>query len=134
MFIFGNNYKLKTVNIMSEFTQEAQSYNEGPFQPTKPDNNLVLAIVSTVLGVCSPCCIGLIIGIIAIVFSTQVDSKYTSGDYAGAASAAKNSRLLSFITLGLFAIGIIISIIQFATGGFEATINQYQEILDKLQQ
>ena len=33
-----------------------------------PDNQMTLAIVATVLGLCSPCCIGFILGIIAIVF------------------------------------------------------------------
>lgn len=92
-------------------------------QPTKPDNYLVMAIVATVLGLCS--CLGLILGIVAIVFATQVDSKYNLGDYAGAESAAKNAKLFSIIALVLDGIGIIGSIIYMVIVGGAAIWSQY---------
>lgn len=102
-------------------------------QPTKPNNNLVLSIVATVLGLCSPCCIGLILGIIAIVFSTQTDSKYTAGDYAGAEKNSKNAKILAFIAIGLFVLNLLYSIFLVATGRFEDMMNQYQSILESIQ-
>ena len=66
---------------------------EGQNLPPKPNNYLPLAIIGTVVGLCSPCCIGLILGIIAIVFSTQVDSKYGYKDYFG---AEQSYRIRSF--------------------------------------
>jgi len=95
----------------------------------QPPNHLVLAIVGTVLGICSPCCIGLIVGIIAIVFSTQVNSKFNAGDYPGAASSAKNARLLAYIAIGLGVLGIILNMIMVAimgTDGYMEMIENYQ--------
>ena len=87
----------------SAFGQNSQSmFGSNSDMPPKPNNNMVLAIVCTVVGVCT--CIGSILGIIAIVFSSQVDSKYNLGDYVGAESTAKNSKTLSII-------GLIISIV-----------------------
>jgi hypothetical protein len=103
-------------------------------RPFKPNNNLPLAIISAIVGLCSPCCIGLIVGIVSIVFSTQVNSKYDTGDYTGSASAAKTSRILAFVAIGLAVLGIIIAIIQVViSGGWDAYLEQYQELLEKYQ-
>lgn len=84
-------------------------------QPAKPDNNLVMAIVATVLGLCS--CFGLILGIVAIVYATQVDSKYNLGDYIGAESSAKNAKTFSIVSLVVTGVGIVISVIYYAVVG-----------------
>lgn len=91
-------------------------------QPSKPNNYLVMAIVATVLGLCS--CFGLILGIVGIVYATQVDSKYNLGDYVGAESSAKSARLFSIIALVLDGIGIIANIIYIAVFG-GALFSQY---------
>lgn len=96
----------------------------------KPQNNLVLAIVGTIIGICSPCCIGIIVGIVAIVFATQVNSKYDAGDYSGAEKSAKNSKLLSYVAIGLGILGLVYSIIMIITGGMDAYMEQYNAILD----
>ena len=51
----------------------------------EPDNNLVWAILSTVL-----CCLPL--GIVSIVKSTSVSKLWAAGDYAGAQKAADEAR------------------------------------------
>ena len=56
----------------------------------KPNNHLVIAIISTIA-----CC--LITGIVSIIYSTQVNSKYEQGDYAGAVAASKNAKLWALI-------------------------------------
>lgn len=101
-------------------------------KPPKPNNNLPLAIVGTIVGICSPCCIGLILGIIAIVFSTQVDTKYNYGDYLGAETSAKNTKILAFVAIGLFGLNLIWMIVQFATLGTSGYLEQYQEILEQI--
>lgn len=90
---------------------------------TMPNNNMTLAIIATVLGLCSPCCIGLILGIVAIVMASQVKTKFDSGDFAGAMSSAKNAKILSYIAIGLLALNIIYLL---GFGGMAA----YQEILE----
>ena len=53
--------------------------------PPHPDNFLVWAILVTLF-----CC--LFFGIVAIVKSFQVDSRYNSGDYQGALKASKDAK------------------------------------------
>jgi Interferon-induced transmembrane protein. len=123
---------------MSEINQETyQSSNFNDYsQPAKPDNNLVLAIISTVVSLITCCgwvsCIGVILGIIAIVFSTQVDNKYSARDYAGAESASKTAKLLSLIAFGTVALSIIFIIISIVLqGGISGFMEQYQNTLEQ---
>lgn len=53
-------------------------------QGTPPPNNLVWAILSTVL--CPP------LGIASIVFATKVNSKWAMGDAAGAQAASEKAK------------------------------------------
>lgn len=98
-------------------------------KPQKPNNHIALAIVGVISGFCSPCCIGLILGIISIVFSTQVDTKYNNDDFYGAADSSRNAKLLATIAIVLGVIGLIYAIIQFASMGFEGYMSKYEEIL-----
>jgi len=90
-----------------------------------PNNNMTLAIVATVLGLCSPCCIGLILGIVAIVMATQVKTKYESGDMAGADSSAKNAKILSYIAIGLMILNLIYFLGFGGMAAYEQILEQY---------
>jgi len=70
-------------------------------QGVPPDNNLVWAILSTVL-----CCLPL--GIVAIIKSTQVNSKWQMGDIQGAQQAAADAK--KYAMWGAIA-GIIVMVI-----------------------
>jgi cytochrome c biogenesis protein CcdA len=105
-FTFVEILKMETINTK---TYELNSQ--------KPENNMVLSIIGTVVGLFSPCCIGIILGIIAVVFSSQVDSKYNSNDIEGAKSSAKNAKILAIIAIILGIIGLIMTIVQFALYG-----------------
>lgn len=72
-----------------------------------PKNNMGLAILGTVLGLCSPYCLGLISGIVSIVFASQVKKKFEAGDHEGAEKSAKNAKVLAFVAIGLFVIALI---------------------------
>ncbi|WP_439031711.1 CD225/dispanin family protein [Gordonia terrae] len=61
-----------------------QPYGMNPAGP-EPDNNLVWAILATVL-----CCLPL--GIVSIVKSTSVSKLWAAGDYAGAQKAADEAK------------------------------------------
>ena len=118
-----------------------QPYNDGSFnnppQEPRPNNNLVLAIVATVLSFCSCCgyggCLGLILGIIAIVFASQVDSKYNSGDIFGAQKSANNAKILSYVALATVAVSVIIIIITLATTDWTEVVEQYRQALEQYQ-
>jgi hypothetical protein len=93
------------------------SYQAAPtsssYYQSKPDNFLVWSILATVL-----CCVPS--GIVAIIYSSRVNSLWDIKDYAGAANAAKNAKTWCFISLGL---GLIVFVIAFITG-FLGAISQ----------
>lgn len=62
-----------------------------PFK--KPDNNLVWAILTTIL-----CCLPF--GVVAIIYSTKVDSAWSAGNYDEAQEAAKKAATFSWISAG----------------------------------
>jgi len=53
--------------------------------PTPPDNHLVPAILTTLF-----CCLPF--GIVSIVKSSQVNSKWAAGDYQGAMQASEEAK------------------------------------------
>lgn len=108
-----------------------QPIDYGDTPPARPANNMVMAIVASVLNIFA-CCgfyigvVGIIVGIVAIVFSTQVNSKYDSRDYDGAMESAKKAKMLSMISLGIAVVGIIIAIIALIfLGGSESFMNKF---------
>ncbi len=88
---------------LSEFTQDPM-----------PKNWLVESILVTVL-----CCLPL--GIVGIVFASQVQSKYAAGDFTGAKNASdqagKFTKIGFFLGLGVIAL-YIIAIFAFGVAGF----------------
>jgi hypothetical protein len=72
-------------------------------------NHLVWAIIST-LCCCWP------MGIVAIVYAAQVDSKLASGDYEGAVSSSNNAKLWSWISFGGAAVLVILYIMLAGLG------------------
>ena len=72
----------------------------GPPGP-KPDNHLVWAILSTVL-----CCLP--VGIASIVFASQVDSKWSAGDFAGARESSEKAKKFAILSAGLAAAGMVV--------------------------
>jgi hypothetical protein len=77
-------------------------------QPPQPytgepiPNYLWQAIVCTVLGLM--CCLSLPFGIVAIVFSTQVNSKLAYGDLAGAKDASNKAKIFCWVSIGIFGV------------------------------
>lgn len=57
-------------------------------------NYLIPAILSTIF-----CCLPL--GVVSIIFATQVNSKVASGDIAGAQEASRKAKMFMFIAVGL---------------------------------
>lgn len=97
--------------------------------PGNIPNHLAWAIVSTVLATCLCCPLGLI-GIVAIVFSTQVNTKLNQGDIDGAQRASANAKTWCWVATAFAIIGLLINIIMFATGGME----QYMMMMEQFQQ
>ena len=75
-----------------------------------PSNYLIPAILVTLF-----CCLPG--GIVAIIFATQVNSKYAAGDVAGAMEASKKAKLFTMISAG---IGLVGGILWFLLVGLSA--------------
>ena len=88
-----------SISSQPQFNQP-QGYPQG-VAGDKPNNNLVWAILSTVL-----CCLPT--GIYAIILSTKVDSLWNSGQYDEAKLKAEEAKKWSMIVAG---IGIVVSIL-----------------------
>jgi uncharacterized membrane protein len=58
------------------------------------------------------CCLPL--GVVAIIFAAQVNSKLAAGDVAGAMEASRKAKLFCWIAFG---IGLVVMIIWFALSG-----------------
>jgi hypothetical protein len=67
-------------------------------------NYLIPAILSTVF-----CCLPL--GVVSIIFATQVNSKVAAGDIAGAMEASKKAKMFMFIAVGLGLVSIFCGIV-----------------------
>jgi hypothetical protein len=65
-------------------------------------NYLWQSIVCTVLGLM--CCLSLPFGIVAIVFSTQVNSKLAYGDIVGAKDSSNKAKIFCWVSIGIFGV------------------------------
>jgi hypothetical protein len=64
------------------------------FPPRPPINNYLVQAVLTSFCCCMP------IGVVAIIYAAQVNSKLHTGDIAGAQAASSKAKMWSWIALG----------------------------------
>lgn len=91
-------------------------------------NHLVWSIVATILATCLCCPLGLV-GIVAIVFSSKVNTLLGQGDLDGAQRASNNAKIWCWVATALAIIGLLINGAFIATGG----LAQYAEMMQQLQ-
>lgn len=83
--------------------------------PTTVPNYLAWAIVTTIC-----CCLPL--GIPAIVYAAQVNTKLAAGDIAGAQDSSRKAKMWCWIAFGLGIIGSIIGfLVSLAAQGFNSS-------------
>ena len=86
----------------------------------RPNDLLVWSILSTIF-----CCI--VTGIVAIVYSSKVNTLWAAGDRAGAQDAARKAKTWNLVGLGLGLVGFILGLLYWfavykvieANGGLE---------------
>ena len=76
----------------------------------KPSNHLVWAILATIF-----CCVPF--GIVAIVYSSQVDGKFIRGDYHGALESANKAKTWCWVSFAIGLVGTVIVITKIAAAG-----------------
>lgn len=89
--------------VESVSAEETKAEGVSKSSQTPPQNYLVMAILVTIF-----CCWPL--GIPAIIFAAQVNSKFSQGDYAGAEDASKKAKMWSMISL---IAGLVIGVLYF---------------------
>lgn len=93
-------------------TPRETSYSSVPITNyDRVPNYLVWSIIVTVLSVLLCNIFAIPTGIVAIVFSTQVDSKLRIGDHEGAARSSKNAKIWCWVTTGLEILSVILGIL-----------------------
>ena len=104
-------------------TPQAPAYGnpqpQAPNTQVVPPNYLVWSILVTLF-----CCIPG--GVVAIVYSTQVSSRFQQGDYAGANESSRNARKWVIISaIAAAAVWVIYFIILAVTGASILALSQY---------
>ena len=94
--------------------------------PGSVPNHLAWSIIATVLATCLCCPLGLI-GIVAIVFASKVNTLLNQGDLAGAQRASASAKTWCWVATALAIIGLLINIVVFATGGAESYMQMMQQ-------
>lgn len=100
-----------------------------------PKNNMALGIIGVVISVLSCCTVyvwlpGLILGIISIVFSTQVKSKFNLNDIDGAEKSAKNAKICGLISIALGILALIYLIVIMVTYGGPAFMDEFNRQME----
>lgn len=86
----------------------SQPYTPPPSStPATVSNNLVLAIVATVLSLV--CCLPH--GLVSLIFALQVNKKVAAGDIDGATNSARQAKLFAWISIIVAAVYFVISMV-----------------------
>ena len=105
-----------------------QAYTNTPFAPSneqqttripeRPKSRLGISIAATVIGFSSVymCCIGAILGAVAIVFATQSSTKYAREDYSGAQSSSQTALVLSIVSFFISLLAILVFLFFYSIG------------------
>ena len=90
--------------------QYQQSYSGQQYvntvRPIKPDSHMSLAIIALMVGI--------IFGIVSLIYSSKVDTLYASGNYTEAIAASNSAKTWAIIGIVLGILSIVGSIIMFA--------------------
>ncbi len=104
-----------------------QGYQPPMAMGQKPNNYLVQSIILTVIipifTMIFCCCLPIPLGVVPLIYSCMVNSKYTAGDYAGslrASAIAKGWCLGLWIVAGIF---LLLFVVMIIAGGLDG-LNQ----------
>ena len=115
-----------------------------PSYPSEPQVNanvpshMVWAILITVasLLLCCTCLslLGLVTGIVAIVFASKVNSALKYGDIAAAESASRQAKIWCWVTTAIVILSALYLVYAMATGDFSEGMERFNEAMEKARQ
>ena len=118
--------------------EENQNFNQNFYQDfNQPvnQNYLILAIVATIFGCCSSVFLylGFVLGVIAIVFAAQVNSKTKIGDYITANKYSGYAKKLSIASIVVTVLSMAYLAYDFKTNPekYEAIREEFMEAYQK---
>lgn len=121
-----------TPNYQPETNQNYNYAYDSSQKPLKPKTWLTESILVTVISFLFCCNVFGLLGIIAIVKATQVDSDYARGDYAAALQSSKDARkwtlIVFWISIVLVLLYIAFFVAMFYSIGSIAEIRDLYEI------
>ncbi len=82
--------------------------NQVTNQEIRPSNYLMGSILATIF-----CCLP--VGIVSIIFASQVNTKYNAGDFEGAQKASKQTKQFMIWTIVAGLVGVIAYVVIFGT-------------------
>lgn len=92
--------------------QVSSNYNNAPIRGyDRVPSYMAWSIISTILSLFLLNFLALPAGIVAIVFSSQVDTKLRGGDYDGAVRSSKNAKIWNWVATALEIISVILIIL-----------------------
>lgn len=77
-----------------EVKEVAHEATESAYQSMEKPQKYLIPIIITMFCCCMPA------GVVALIYSCQIDSKYNMGDYDGAMKASKTAKTWMFVALG----------------------------------
>lgn len=94
---------------------------------TSIPNHLAWAIIATVLATCLCCPLGLL-GIVAIVYSSKVNTLLNQGDLEGARRASDTAKTWCWVATGLAILGVVLNIVLTVTGMGAQYMESFQHL------
>ncbi len=121
-----------TADYLFEANRNYSSITDANQKPIKPKTWLTESILVTVISFLFCCNVFGLLGIIAIVKATQVDSDYAGGDYAAALQSSKDARkwtlIVFWISIVLVLLYIAFLVVMFYSIGSISGIRELYEI------
>ena len=92
-----------------------QPYGQQPYWDGQELPSTYLAwSIGSLVGSIFCCQLALIPAIVAVVYSSQVESKFHMGDYYGAENASKNARIWVIVTFAMIALTVVAWVVWLA--------------------
>ena len=100
-------------------------YNAQPVPPAAPVSATLWIILNILMLLCGCCSVNGILGLIGLIFAVQANNAGKVGDVVTAQKKLKTSKILFFVSLGLFVVSVIIAIILNSAGVIDDLMYQY---------